>query len=100
MGDDAPKPRKKLPLVSEHVMEGWNLPEWIPEFIRAPFIDRQRKLMAAERKMQRHFLIEYRTQVRSFEPVLKERGLLIGTSVQKRFATAIKQDLSPVPLMN
>jgi hypothetical protein len=83
--NDAPSKPRKLPLVSQHVMEGWQLPDWLPEFIKAPFIDRQRKLMAAERKLQRKFLIEYRTQVRSFEPVLKERGLLIGTAIVDAF---------------
>jgi hypothetical protein len=83
--DDASTKPRKLPLVSEHVMKGWELPEWLPEFIKAPFLDRQRKLMAAERKLQRKFLLEYRSQVRSFEPILKERGLLIGTAIVDAF---------------
>jgi hypothetical protein len=41
--------------------------------------------MAAERKLQRRFLTEYRIQVRSFEPVLKERGLLIGNAIVDAF---------------
>ena len=86
MPDDAPPKSRKLPLVSQHAMEGWHLPDWLPEFIRAPFHDRQRKLMAAERKLQRRFLIEYRSQVRSFEPVLRERGLLIGRAIVDAFA--------------
>ncbi|KAG7673105.1 hypothetical protein Ndes2526B_g05326 [Nannochloris sp. 'desiccata'] len=83
--DEAPSKPRKLPLVSERVMEGWSLPDWLPEFIKAPFLDRQRQLMAAELKLQRRFLFEYRTQVRSFEPVLKERGLLIGTAIVDAF---------------
>jgi len=83
--DETPSKRRKLPLVSEHVMEGWTLPDWLPEFIKAPFQERQRKLMAAERKLQRRFLTEYRTQVRSFEPVIRERGLLIGTAIVDAF---------------
>lgn len=77
------KPNKRFPLLSDHALS-W-ISDIVPEWLADPFRDRQRKLMAMERKLQRRFLTEYRAQVRSFEPVLKERGLLIGRAIVNAF---------------
>ena len=77
-------PKRRLPLLSERLLSHLPL-EWVPDWLKDPFRDRQRQLMAAERKLQRRFLNEYRGQVRSFEPVLKDRGFLIGTAIIDAF---------------
>ena len=79
---DRPKPTK-LPLISEKILS--RIADSVPEFLKDPFRTNQRKLQAVERRIQRKFLSEYRMQVKSLEPVLRERGAFIGRSIIDAF---------------
>ena len=82
--DDSKAPQsRKLPLISEHITK--RLAEWIPEIFLDPFRTNQRKLMAMERRVQRRFLNEYRTQVGSLEPILRDRGRVVGRAIIDAF---------------
>lgn len=43
---------------------------------------KERELRAAERRLQRRFIAEYRAQVSLLEPVLHERGVAVGTAIR------------------
>ena len=58
------------------------LPDWLTE----PFLGSQRRLLVLERRLQRRFLSEYRAQVKGVEPVLRERGNMIGAAIIDAFA--------------
>lgn len=60
--------------------------ELLPEWLAGHFRSQQRQLLLMERRVQRRFLNEYRTQVRSLEPVLRARGAFVGRSLLESFA--------------
>ena len=71
------------PTFSDKLMERVTkaLPDWLAEL----FVNRQRSVLLAERRIQRKFMTEYRAQVRALDPLLRERGRLVGESVLQAF---------------
>ena len=54
----------------------------IPEMFKNDVRLKERELRAAERRLQRRFIAEYRAQVSLLEPVLHERGVAVGTAIR------------------
>ena len=48
-----------------------------------------------ERRLQRRFLNEYKAQVRSLEPALRERGLVLGKTILQAF---LEQTTVPIAM--
>lgn len=66
----------------------------LPDWLAGPWRDKERSLLAMERKLQRRFLTEYRSQVKGLEPVLRERGNLIGMAIIDAFVGQRATDVS------
>jgi len=57
----------------------------IPKWLEHPFQEKERGLLLLERQIQRRFLNDYRAQVRAVEPILRERGRMIGEAIKSSF---------------
>lgn len=87
------RPRKgMLPTFTDRIFSG--ITDILPDWLAGPWRDKQRSLLVAERKLQRRFLLEYRAQVKGLEPVLRERGNLVGTAIINAFAEHNTNDVT------
>ena len=82
---DAPAPHRRAlpPTWTDKLFDG--LIDVMPDWLAANFRSSQRQLVLMERRMQRRFLFEYRTQVRGLEPVLRARGEFVGRALLEAF---------------
>lgn len=55
----------------------------VPDWLLGPFREKERGLVLMERRIQRRFLHEYHTQVKEVGPVLRARGVLVGTAIKE-----------------
>lgn len=75
--EDAPRLPKSL------VKQAFdNVRSFIPEVFKEDVELKERELRAAERRLQRRFINQYRAQVELVAPVLYERGVGIGTAIR------------------
>lgn len=72
------------PTVSDKLID--RIVQKLPDWLSGIFMNRERSVLLVERKIQRKFLSEYRAQIKSLDPLLRERGRILGKSVIQAFA--------------
>jgi hypothetical protein len=55
---------------------------YVPAVFKEDVRLKERELRAAERRLQRRFIAQYKAQVSLLEPVLHERGVAVGTAIR------------------
>lgn len=81
--EDVSSQKSLPPSLAKRIFDG--LRHLVPVWLEEPFREKERGVILLERQIQRKFINEYRSQVKTVEPVLRARGRMIGEAIKQSF---------------